>query len=341
MVGASPLISAAFHDEPAIEVLSSLGLDVTSVGDDEFAEGVAELRRLQLGGCHPVDGCQDGDGFAGAAFPYLAANVVDRRTRLPILLPFDVKFVHGVPVGIVGLTLESTGSLVNPAGVRSVNFLDELQTANFYADLLRLVGVRALVLLVHEGGAQSPPPVPDPSGCANFAGPITQIVAGLRPEFGIVVSGHTHRFYTCALPNASGANTIVTSAGSFGTLVSSIGFTIDKKTRRFTNISARNVIVENGVRMPDGTWTRDAFGNFIRNPDLVDPAAKVIVDEYRAAVAPIANRVVGSITADITRAATPAGESALGDVVADAFLGYTTPAGAQIALRILAACEQT
>ena len=137
---------------------------------------IAELRRLQLGGCHPVDGCQDGDGFGGAGFPYLAANVVDKRTRLPILLPVDIKFVHGVPVGIVGVTLRGTPALVNPAGVQTVNFLDEAQTANFYADLFRLAGIRSLVLLIHEGGAQSPPPAPDPSGCANFAGPITSIV---------------------------------------------------------------------------------------------------------------------------------------------------------------------
>jgi 5'-nucleotidase len=333
MVGASPLISAAFHDEPSIEVLSELGLGVSAVGEHEFDEGVAELRRLQRGGCHPVDGCQDGDGFAGAGFRYLAANVVDRRTRLPILLPVDIKFVHGVPVGIVGVSLKGTPALVNPAGIQTIDFLDEAQSANFYADLFRLVGIRSLVLLIHEGGQQNPPPpVLDPSSCANFSGPIAALVAKLRPEFGIVVTGHTHRFYSCALPNASGANSIVTSAGANGTLVTSIGFTIDRKTKRFASIAATNFIVENGIRNPDGTWARDAQGNFLRNPALVDPEAKDIVDKYRAAVAPIANQVVGSITADITRDVTPAQESPLGDVVADALLRYTQPAGAQIAL---------
>jgi 5'-nucleotidase len=331
MVGASPLLSAAFHDEPSIEVLSQLGLDVTSVGDHEFDEGLAELRRLQRGGCHPVDGCQDGDGFDGAAFPYLAANVVDKRTRLPILLPIDIKVVHGVPVGIVGVTLRSTAALVNPAGVQTVDFLDEAQTANFYADLFRLVGIRSLVLLIHEGGQQSTPPA-DPSTCTNFIGPITNIVSRLRPEFGIVVSGHTHRFYTCALPNASGASSVVTSAGANGTLVTSIGFAIDRKTKRFAGISAHNVIVENGIRLPDGSWARDLQGGFVRNPDTVDPDAKELIDKYRVAIAPIANRVVGSITADITRSSTLAGETPLGDVVADSMLAYTASAGAQIAL---------
>ncbi|MGQ0837359.1 bifunctional metallophosphatase/5'-nucleotidase [Actinokineospora sp.] len=333
LVGGTPLISAAFHDEPSIEVLSKLGLDLSSVGNHEFDEGVDELKRLQRGGCHPVDGCQDGDGFAGAKFKYLAANVVDKRSRLPILRPFEIKFVDGVPVAFIGMTLEGTPSIVNPAGIKSVEFLDEIKTANFYAGLLSLLGVKASVLLIHEGGQQNAPPTPqDPSSCANFAGPITDIVAGLRPEFGAVVSGHTHRFYSCALPNAAGVNTVVTSAGSNGTLVTDIGFTLDRKSRKFASVQARNVVAENGVKLPDGTYAKDAAGNFLRNPNLVDADAKVLVDKYRAAVAPLANRVVGDITANISRTADADGESPLGDVIADAQLSYTASAGAQIAL---------
>ncbi|MBC6448522.1 bifunctional metallophosphatase/5'-nucleotidase [Actinokineospora sp. HBU206404] len=333
LVGATPLISAAFHDEPSIEVLSALGLNIASVGNHEFDEGVDELKRLQKGGCHPVDGCQDGDGFEGADFRYLSANVVDKQTRKPILRPYEIKMVQGVPVAFVGMTLEGTPAIVNPAGISTVDFLDEVETANSYADQLSRLGIKSMVLLIHEGGQQNSPPTPqDPSSCANFAGPITNIVAGLRPEFGLVVSGHTHRFYSCALPNSSGANSVVTSAGSNGTLVTDIGVKLDRKTRKFTNISARNVIVENGVKNADGTWAKDAQGNFVRNPDLVNAAAKAIVDKYRAAVAPLANKVVGSITADITRVASAAGETALGDVIADAQLAYTTSQQAQIAL---------
>jgi 5'-nucleotidase len=333
MVGASPLISAAFHDEPSVEALSQLGLEVTSVGNHEFDEGVTELRRLQHGGCPPTDGCQDGDGFAGADYRYLAANVVDKKTHLPVLAPVDIRFVRGVPVAFVGMTLQGTASIVNPAGIQNVDFLDEVETANRYADILKLFGIRSLVLLVHEGGQQNPPPTPqDPSDCANFAGPITNIVAGLRPEYGVVVSGHTHRFYSCALPNSSGTDTVVTSAGSNGTLVTDIQFTLDKKTRRFAGVAAHNVVVENGVKLSDGTWAKDTSGNFLRNPNLVDPATKRLVDKYRTAVAPLANRVVGTITGDIVRAANPAGESPLGDVIADAELAYTTGTQAQIAL---------
>ncbi len=331
LVGGTPLVSAAFHDEPTIELMDEIGLQVSSVGNHEFDEGVTELLRLTRGGCHPTDGCQDGDGFAGARFTYLAANTIDRRTGLPILPPIDIRLVDGVPVGFVGLTLEGTAGIVNPAGIQDVRFADEVQTANFWGRILRVLGIRAQVLLIHEGGAQAPPPAtPGVSDCANFSGPIVPIVAGLNPEFGLVVSGHTHRFYTCQLPNSAGTS-VVTSAGSNGQLLTDIDVTLDRTTRAFTAISARNIIVENGVRNPDGSW-RQTGGVYDRDPDLVDPAAKRVADKYRAAVAPIANRVVGAITADIVRDARPNGESPLGDVIADAQLAWTRQQGAQIAL---------
>jgi 5'-nucleotidase len=335
LVGASPLVSAAFHDEPAIEEMNSLGLQISSVGNHEYDEGVDELKRLQRGGCHPKDGCQDGDGFAGASFRYLAANVVEKKTGLPSMLPLDVKLVDGVPVGFVGMTLQGTPSIVNPAGIQTVEFKNEVETANKYADLLgRYLGIHAMVLLIHQGGSQqtTPPAIPDVSGCDRFAGDITGIVKGLRPEYGIVVSGHTHRFYSCALPNSSGSNSVVTSAGSFGTLVTDLSFTVDKRTHRFATATARNEIVFNGVPDGNGGWKKDAAGNFLRNPDTVDAPAKAIADKYRTAVAPLANKVVGSITADISSTANGAGESPLGDVIADGMLKYTTSASAQLAV---------
>jgi len=330
MIGGTPLISAAFHDEPSIEVLNLLGMDVSSVGNHEFDEGVAELQRIQNGGCHPTDGCADGDPYGGAEFNYLAANVVDKQTRQPVLPAYQVRRVNGVKVGFIGMTLEATPTIVNPAGIASVDFLDEVQTANGYADRLRREqGVQAFVLLIHEGGRQQSPAAV--SGCNNIQGAINGIVAGLRPEFGLVISGHTHQFYTCDLPN-SGGRSVVTSAGSAGVLVTDIDVDLDRRSGRFSAITARNVIVENGVRNPDGTYQRTPSGGYVRNPALVDPEMKALVDKYRAAVAPIANREVGNITADITRQTSQAGEMPLGDVIADAQLAYARSVGGQIAL---------
>ncbi|HEU5107141.1 MAG TPA: bifunctional metallophosphatase/5'-nucleotidase [Micromonosporaceae bacterium] len=317
LIGATPLVSAAFHDEPTIELMDLVGLEISSVGNHEFDEGVEELLRINRGGCHPVDGCQDGDGFRGAKFTYLAGNTISKRTGLPILPPATVKLVGGVPVGFVGLTLEGTPSIVNPAGITSVEFRDEIEMANKWGSLLRLVGVKAMVLLLHEGGAQSVPtgtPAPGVDDCTGFSGPVVDIVAGLRKEYDLVVSGHTHRFYRCSVPDSAGEPTMLTSAGSNGQLITDIDYTLDKRTRRFTEITARNVIVENS------------------DPALIDPEAKALADKYRTAVAPIANEVVGAIAADIVRDAQPNGESPLGDVIADAQLAYTASAGAQIAL---------
>ncbi len=332
LIGASPLVSAAFHDEPTIELMNEIGLQVSSVGNHEFDEGVDELIRMQNGGCHPVDGCQDGDGFGGADFTYLAANTINNKTGLPILPPVDIKFIKGVPVGFVGLTLEGTASIVNPAGIKNVHFTDEIETANKWGNLLKLFGVKAQVLLVHEGGQQAfGVPTPGVSDCSAFSGPIVSIVAGLNPEFGLVASGHTHRFYSCVLPNSAGTS-VVTSAGSNGQLITDIDYSLDRRSGKFASITARNVIVENGVPDGNGGWLKDEKGVFLKNPDTVDANAKKVADKYRTAVAPIANKVVGRITEDITRTPTPAGETPLGDVIADAQLAYTRSNGAVIAL---------
>jgi 5'-nucleotidase len=311
LVGATPLVSAAFHDEPVVDEMNALGLDVTSVGNHEFDEGVNELLRLQRGGCHPTDGCQDGDGFRGAKYPILAANTVYKQSRKPILKPYTIKKVGGVKIGFVGMTLEGTPSIVNPAGITNVDFLDESQTANRYAQELRRKGVHSLVLLLHEGGFQSS--TTDVNGCTGFSGPVEDIVSRLAPEYGAVVSGHTHTWYSCGLPNSLGDEVLVTSAGSNGRLITDIGLTIDKRTKQIVAAEGQNLIVENS------------------DPALVDPTAKAIADKYRTAVAPIANRVVGSITSDITNTANPAGESALGDVIADGMVAYTQADGAQLA----------
>lgn len=330
LIGATPLVSAGFHDEPSIELLSNLGLDVASVGNHEFDEGTTELLRMQNGGCHATDGCQDGDGFAGAEFKYLAANAVDKTTGKPILPAATVKMVQGVPVGFVGMTLQGTAGIVDPAGISTIEFKNEIETANKYAQDLKAAGVKALVLLIHEGGQQNATGMLDISGCAGFSGVIPSIVAGLDPAFGIVVSGHTHRYYTCSLPNSAGVNIVATSAGSNGQLVTDISFTMDKQTDEFLAVEAHNVIVENGVRNADGSWQVEN-GVPVRNQETRDATARVIADKYRVAIKPIADRVVGKITSDINRTNLTNGESPLGDVIADAQLAYAASAGAQIA----------
>jgi 5'-nucleotidase len=312
LIGASPLLSALFHDEPTIETFNEIGLDFNAVGNHEFDEGLAELLRMQEGGCHPVDGCLDGDDFAGADFEFLAANVVyaeDEASRGnghghnkpdTIFPAYKIKKFNNVKVAFIGMTLEGTPTIVTPSGVAGLQFLDEAQTVNDLIPQLKRKGVETIVVLIHEGGVQT---APAPyNGCVGISGPIVDIVNNLNDEVDVVISGHTHQPYNCVLDGK-----IVTSAFSFGRLVTKVDLTIDRRSGEVVTMVADNRIV-----------TRDV---------PLSPAITTLIDKYRTLSAPLANRIIGQISADITRTANAAGESALGDVIADAQLDATNDPG--------------
>lgn len=296
LIGASPLLSALFHDEPTIEAFNLIGLDFNAVGNHEFDEGAAELQRMQKGGCHPVDGCLDGDGFKGAKFKFLAANVVREDNGKTIFPAYKIESYAGAKIAYIGMTLEGTPSIVTPSGVAGLNFLDEADTVNTLVPRLKARGVETIVVLIHEGGIQ---PAPAPyNGCVGISGPIVDIVNRFDDEVDVVISGHTHQPYNCTIDGK-----LVTSSFSFGRLVTKVDLTIDRATGEVVTKVADNRIV-----------TRDVA----KAPDLT-----ALIAKYNTIAAPLANRVIGSISANITRAQNTAGESALGDVIADAQLAAT------------------
>jgi 5'-nucleotidase len=317
MIGASPLVSALFHDEPTIESLNSLGLDVSGVGNHEFDEGVPELLRMQNGGCHPIDGCQDGTPFDGADFQYLAANVFYMGTNNTIFPPYEIKTVDGKKIAFIGLTLEGTPTIVTPSAVAGLEFRPEVATVNALVhDLAAQQKIKAFVVLVHQGGSQTIPapafPGPedqpnaymDVNRCVNFNGPeITAIANGLDDRVKVVISAHTHQPYVCTIDDK-----LVTSAASFGRVVTSLDLKLNP-AGVITSATAENVVVTQNV-------TPDADTN-------------AILAKYETLSAPLANRVVGTISEDITSARqggqNAAGEQAMGDVIADAMLERTAP----------------
>jgi 5'-nucleotidase len=302
MVGASPLLSALFHDEPTIEAFNLIGLDFNAVGNHEFDEGWHELVRLQEGGCHPVDGCQDGDDFAGANFQFLAANVVRQDNGKTIFPAYKIRSFGSAKVAFIGMTLEGTPLIVTPSGISDLNFLDEAETVNALIPELKAKGVETIVVLIHEGGAQNVNTDPTTiNQCNGISGPIVDIVNNLDDEVDVVISGHTHQPYNCVIDNK-----IVTSAFSFGRLVTKIDLSIDRETDEVVKMSADNRIVTRVVAK--------------------DSLLTALIAKYNAIAAPLANRVIGSITANITRTNNAAGESALGDIIADGQLEATTPA---------------
>ena len=303
-IGASPLLSGLFHDEPTIEALNVMGMDVSGVGNHEFDEGIDELLRMQYGGCHPIDGCQDGTPFFGSLFQYLAANVLYAGTQNTVLPAYEIKKVGNAKIAFIGLTLEGTPLIVTPAGVAGLEFTPEVMTVNRFVKQLRDdEGVRAVVVLIHEGGQQNAPfagGFMDINRCDHFSGAIKPIVEALDPGVDLVISAHTHQPYMCEF---NGIPT--TSASSFGRLITDIDLTIDHQSKDVTEVDGHNVIV-----------TRDV---------PKDPAITEIMNHYTTFAAPIANRLIGSITADITRSVGFNQESALGDVIADAQLASTSP----------------
>ncbi|MDC0707116.1 bifunctional metallophosphatase/5'-nucleotidase [Stigmatella sp. ncwal1] len=313
LIGASPLVSAILHDEPTIEVMNEIGLDLNAVGNHEFDEGFTELRRMQNGGCHPVDGCQGSASFAGASFKFLSANVFTDVAAKQTLFPgYAIREFEGIKVAFIGMTLEGTPTIVNPSGIQGLTFQDEADTVNALIPTLNQQGVKAVVVIIHEGGMQVAEGLYDE--CNGISGAIVDIVNRFDKEVDLVVSGHTHQAYNCVLNGIR-----VTSGASYGRIVTDVDMVLNNITNDVKSVTARNVIV-----------TRDT----------ADAPVDTLVKGYVAKAAPLRDKVVGNTPSDLLRpvrvpSATNSGESVLGNVIADAMLAITQApekGGAVIAL---------
>lgn len=352
-IGATPLISALFFDEPAVETLNKIGLEFNAVGNHEFDKGSAELRRLQNGGCKLSNGVPDpnsckgvgssGPGtFDGARFKWLSANVVETATGRTLLPPYGIKSFNGVKVAFIGMTLKATPTIVTPTGVAGLEFRDEADTVNALVPRLRAQGIESIVVLVHQGGFQTSPNVGDINGCdgnlktaSGAESDIGKIIARLDNAVDLVVSGHTHAAYNCSantvdvrvvngvvtrtarptgLPNKAGRLVPVTSSSAFGRLLTDIDLTIDPATRDIVKVEPTNRLVDR----TDPQATAAVAAN---------PTVKHIVDGYNALVSPLANEVIGTITAALPNSGNDAGEMPAGSLIADAQLQATQPAG--------------
>jgi len=325
LIGASPLLSAAFHDEPTIEAMNSLGLDASAVGNHEFDEGYKELQRMADGGClddgtgaNNQDSCPGGKTFTGANFDYLAANVVYSGTDKTILPPYTIKNIKGAKIGFIGMTLQDTPTIVTAAGVAGLQFKNEVATANALVPVLRAQGVNAIVVLIHQGGTPNQqtwyengtPYTVNPTydytcaqgGSLAADSPIIPIAKGLDPAIDMIVSGHTHQPYVCDIKDPAGQPRMVTSASSFGRLFTDTELTYDRRTQDIvrTSVDSANMIV-----------TRDV---------AKDADQTALIDRYKTLVTPIASKVIGHVTTDVTRTGNAGGESQLGDLIADAQL---------------------
>lgn len=315
-VGASPAESALLADEPSIQFLNLLANEdcsyeertdpdcniVGTTGNHEYDQGYREMFRLIYGGNSPKGPFLE-NPWRGARYPMVVSNVVFSDTGAPLLPPYVVKEVGGVPVAFIGAVLRGTPSIVSAAGIQGLSFLDEATAINKWVKVLQREGIHAFVVTIHQGGfAKSYTGATDPSSAEN--GEIVDIVRRLDDDVDVVVSGHTHSFTNALVANQNGKQILVTQAFSYGTAYADIDLSLDRRSRDVVAKSA-SIVTTFGTR-PDGT------------PVPADPAVDALVKQAQTAVAPLVNRVIGTTTTDLLRAQTAAGESNLGDLIADA-----------------------
>lgn len=334
LIGASPLASSLFLDEPAIGAMNMIGLNFNAVGNHEFDRGWQELKRMQDGGCERFtlrDPCQVESPFKGAGFTFLAANVVqpDGRGLFPAYgIKTFGKGARSYSVAVIGLTLKETPTLVTPTGVTGLRFLAEAQTINALVPQIRQRGIEAIVVAIHQGGYQNLPY--GEAGCDGLTGPILAIVGQLDPAIDLVISGHTHQTYVCDFSEIDPAHKVLlTSAGYGGSYLTDIALEIDPRTKDVKRATARNRFIQSAGSASDGSPlpTDPRLGTIVPDPDIA-----AYVAQYVAAASEAATRRVGRLSAEGRKPGPATEETQLGNLIADAQLAATRGAGAQIAL---------
>lgn len=262
MVGASPLVSSWFHDEPAVYAMNRMDFDVGTLGNHEFDEGAAEALRLLRGGQRrdgPRAETSDPD-FGGADFPYIAANTVDAETGELILPPYRVVERAGVKVGFIGVTTESTPNFLLEEHASEYRWLDLSDTVNRYTHELSQLDVQAIVVLAHAGAFGSG---------GGTAGEIADEAREMDDEVDVIVAGHTHSHL-----NARVDGKLIVESWAYGTGIDVVDLEIDRRS---------GDVVSKRARTPR-TWNDD-----------VSPSAGLasLTARYARRVAPIAKRVVG------------------------------------------------
>ena len=308
LIGASPALSSMWADEPSIEAMNLLGLRLSSVGNHEFDQGRKELLRQQAGGCdspRPGKACRLSPDYRGARFTYLAANVLDSATGKPFMPAYRIEEVKGVKVGVAGAVLQGTASVAVASAIAGLDFIDEAEAINKTLPQMRADGAKVFIALIHEGGRTDESP--DQPGCKGLTGGVVDIVKKLDPAIRLVITGHSHQGYLCTVDGR-----IVTQADAAGHLLSRIALKVDASSGAVSHIDVSNVVMDPA--------------KFPADPQVAAYLAGV-KERSRAALA----RPLGKLgTATVARRANDAGESPLGNLIADAVLAATRAQGAQI-----------
>jgi 5'-nucleotidase len=304
-IGASTFISAIDQDNPTIDALNMMGLNVSAVGNHEFDKGMADLTDRVI---------------PRAEFGYLGANVYRGDQRA--LEAFDLRLVDGVRVAIVGVVTGQTASLVSPDGIAGLTFRDPVAETELVAAQLK-DGDEAngeadvVVVLAHEGAAA------DNIGSVEDlrADPVFGEFVDLSANVDVIMAGHTHQPYAfnAPIPGSDRLRPVI-QAQEYGRKLGKATLTVDRAT---------------GDVLATGAQLLDVVGG------TPDPEVAKLVADAKANADVLGQQPLGSITADIKRARTAEGtedrgsESVLGNFIADVQLAGTADpgrGGAQLAL---------
>lgn len=317
VVGASMPSSALLDHEPTMLFFNSLANDscsfantmaadcniVATIGNHEFDHGLQAIYDLYHGSHKPPKNHWiDMPTYPGASFPVISANIIDEKTGKPLFTPYIIKRINGIAVAFVGAILQNAASSMLPENAKDITFLDEAEAINHYLPEIRQQGVNTVIVIMHEGG-DSYNYEGETRQNTTVNGAVNDIVSRLDDGVEVVMAGHTHRFLNAYLPNRNGHAVLVTQADSYSAAFADVTLHVDRDSKRVLDKSAR--IVYTFADQYPGT-----------KPDA--KAAK-IVKAAEASVAPIVNQPVGVLTDELSRLPNQFGESALGNLIADAF----------------------
>ena len=302
LMGASPQLSSLLADEPTLSALSAMGLDASSLGNHDLDAGLTELLRKSRGECAP-SGCVWPE-FKGAAFPYLAVNMLDADTGKTVLPTHKIVTVGGLKVALVGAVTKDTPKVIVAKAIRGLKFIDEAEAMNALVPQLRAEGAQLLVAIMHEG-ALTEGPANDPSyACQGLRGRGIDIAQRLDPAYGIIVSGHTHNAYTCKINGR-----LLVQAGSFGGWVTE---------SRLKVTASGQVIDAQAVNHP-----------VLQGANAPNPAFVALVQRAAELTNAVRNRPINTLASGAVRnPVAPYGDSTLGNLITDAQLAYAKKRGA-------------
>ena len=301
LMGASPQLSALLSDEPTLSALNAMGLDASSLGNHDLDAGLTELLRKTRGECAP-SGCVWPE-FRGAAFPYLAVNMLDAETGKTVLPTHKIVTVGGMKIALVGAVTKDTPKVIVAKAIRGLRFIDEADAMNALIPQLRAEGAQLLVAMMHEGSVTEGPANDPTYACEGLRGRGADIAQRLDPAYGIIISGHTHNAYTCKINGR-----LLVQAGSFGGWITESRLKVTA-TGQVVDAQAVNYPVLQGANAPN-------------------PAFVALVQRAAELTNAVRNRPINTLSQGAVRnPVAPYGDSTLGNLITDAQLAYAKKRG--------------